>query len=73
MQSHRDVIEAFGGQTALAKVLGIPVMRVLPWPKRGIPPRYWPCIEETELGRKLGITASRLKRLPPTSEPVEAA
>lgn len=73
MQTHRDVVEAFGGQTALAKALGLPLTRVLPWTKRGIPARYWPCIEETELGRKLGITASRLKRLRPTDDPVEAA
>jgi len=69
MRSHSDVIEAFGGKTALARALGIAPLRAIHWSKRGIPAKYWPCVEETELGRTLGITAGRLKRLPATSEP----
>jgi len=72
MRSHRDVIAAFGGQMALARLLGLPELRTIHWNRRGIPAKYWPCIEETEVGRTLGITAGRLKRLPPAPEPEPA-
>jgi hypothetical protein len=72
MLSHAHVIDAFGGITALSKAIGIDRKLATHWPRRGIPARYWPRIEETETGRRLGITASRLMRLPATAE-LEAA
>jgi hypothetical protein len=72
MLSHAHVIDAFGGITAMARAIGIDPKLATHWPRRGIPAKYWPCLEETEVGRKLGITASRLMRLPATAKLIAA-
>ena len=72
MLAHTDIIDAFGGVTALARAIGIDPKLATHWPRRGIPAKYWPAVEETELARRIGITASRLMRLPPKPELVAA-
>lgn len=64
MQSHSDIIEAFGGQTRIAIVLGLPKARTSHWKERGIPLKYRRAIEKTDLAREYGITADLLDSLP---------
>ena len=63
MQTHADVIDAFGGQTKIALALGLPVRRTSHWRERGIPLKYWFRIQETDLARERDITALLLARL----------
>jgi hypothetical protein len=72
MFSHADVIEAFGGTAGMARAIGLSPKLSAHWGRRGIPAKYWPRIEETETGRRLGITAGRLMRLSANAE-LEAA
>jgi hypothetical protein len=72
MWSHAHIVEAFGGPAALARAIGVNPKLAVHWPRRGIPAKYWPLVEETETGVRLGITARRLMRLPITTE-LEAA
>ena len=72
MLSHADVVEAFGGHAGLARAIDLDPKLTTHWPRRGIPAKYWPLIEETETGGRLGITARRLMRLPATTELVAA-
>ncbi|HEY6254510.1 MAG TPA: YdaS family helix-turn-helix protein [Xanthobacteraceae bacterium] len=73
MLAHSHVIEAFGGLTALARAIGVDPKLTTHWGRRGIPAKYWPRIEETEIARRLGITAGRLMRAAAALEPAEAA
>jgi hypothetical protein len=72
MLCHAQVIAAFGGTAGLARAIAVNPKLAVHWGRRGIPAKYWPRIEETEVGQRLGITASRLMRLPVTCE-LEAA
>lgn len=71
--SHAHVIDAFGGISALARAIDLDPKLATHWPRRGIPAKYWPLVEDTETGRKLGITGYRLMHLPPTTAPRVAA
>jgi len=83
MRSHYDVIQAFGGLPALARAIGVDPQMAVHWPKRGIPPKYWPDIEVSALGARMGITARLLRHIPrrppatddapPPPTPVECA
>ena len=43
MHPHAAVLLALGGQTAVARHLGLNVVATVgKWPRRGIPPEYWP-------------------------------
>jgi hypothetical protein len=64
MQSHFEVISAFGGYSRLARLLGVSPRVARHWPKRGIPARYWPKVEEIAVTRDIVITAKELSRLP---------
>jgi hypothetical protein len=64
MMSHAAVIEAFGGTRPLAEAIGIDPKRAIHWVSRGIPAKYWPCIEEIAADRQLAITAVKLSKLP---------
>jgi hypothetical protein len=63
MGSHRDIIEAFGGYGPLAEAIGVNPKTAIHWGVRGIPAKYWPDLETTRLGKRLGITAQLLRRL----------
>ena len=63
MQTHADIVEAFGGQTQIARILGLPVRRTSHWKERGIPLKYWFKLQETEQARERGITALMLASL----------
>ena len=65
MQSHSDVINAFGGVRPLAEAIGISPSRAIHWARRGIPAKYWPLVEEAAAGKEIGVTARDLRRLPP--------
>lgn len=54
MLSHSEVIEAFGGVRPLAEAIGVDPKRAIHWPKRGIPAKYWPRVEE--VAAKHGVT-----------------
>jgi len=73
MLSHSQVIDAFGGIPGLARAIQVNPQLAVHWGRRGIPAKYWPRIEETELGQRLGITASRLMRMPVTNAEMVAA
>lgn len=64
MNTHADVVDAFGGQTKLAVALGVPPSRTSHWKERGIPLKYRRAIEKTDLAREHGITADLLDSLP---------
>lgn len=53
IETHRDVIQAFGGQAALARALGVPPTRACHWNDRGIPAKLWHKVEA--LGRSSGV------------------
>lgn len=65
--SHREVIEALGGPSKLARSLGIhrATPTTLKWGRRGIPCRYWHRI--ADLARKSGlkVTAQDLEESRP--------
>jgi hypothetical protein len=63
MRSHQDIIEAFGGYGPLAEAIGLNPSTAIHWGRRGIPAKYWPDVEATKAGRRLGITAQLLRRL----------
>ena len=58
----------FGGTAGLALALGLNPKLTTHWARRGIPAKYWPRVEATELGRRLGITAALLMKLSPILE-----
>lgn len=64
MHSHAHVIRAFGGIKEFASAIGVQPPLAIHWPRRGIPAKYWPRVEETEIAKSLGITAAQLMRLP---------
>jgi hypothetical protein len=64
MRSHSDVIEAFGGYAVLAEAIGVRPAMACHWARRGIPAKYWPDVEATRHGKRLGITAKLLRQLP---------
>jgi hypothetical protein len=64
MDSHTDVIEAFGGQVALAKAIGLPPAQACHWRERGIPAKHWGDVEDLARAADLPITARLLKALP---------
>lgn len=53
---------AFGGYRGLAEAIGVDPLMAVHWPRRGIPARYWPAVEETELARDIGVTAQLLDK-----------
>lgn len=63
MISHSDVIAAFGGVRPLAEAIGVDPRRAIHWPQRGIPAKYWLCVEDAAATRSITITARRLKEL----------
>jgi hypothetical protein len=65
MRSHSEVIEAFGGLAALATAINVNAKRAVHWPVRGIPSKYWLCVEDAATARGLRVTARDLKRLSP--------
>jgi hypothetical protein len=73
MRSHRDIIAAFGGYGFLAEAIGVNPKTAIHWGVRGIPAKYWPDVETTQLGKRLGITAQLLRRLPRSVCVTEAA
>lgn len=62
--SHSDVIDAFGGIRPLAEAIGISPKRAIHWPRRGIPAKYWPAVENVAAGKAVSITARELMLLP---------
>jgi hypothetical protein len=48
----------------LAEAIGVRPAMACHWARRGIPAKYWPDVEATKRGKKLGITAKLLRRLP---------
>lgn len=64
MESHAEAIDRMGGQTSLARALGLKPALLTHWKRRGIPSKYWPRIEKTDLARECGITAAVLDNLP---------
>jgi len=71
MRSHSDVIEAFGGMAALAAAIKVNARRMVHWPVRGIPSKYWLCVEDAAAARGLRVTARDLKRLSPLKQAAE--
>jgi len=69
MLSHSDVIEAFGGVRPLAEAINVKPARAIHWPRRGIPAKYWPRVEEAAQDREqpIPITAAQLMELPARS------
>lgn len=63
MQSHADVIGAFGGTRPLAEAIGISPKRAIHWPDRGIPAKYWLLVEAAAAKRKIVVSANDLLRL----------
>jgi hypothetical protein len=70
MLSHASVIAAFGGLRPLAAALDIPAARVIHWPRRGIPPKYWSAVEDAGMKNGVLITARHLSVLPAQTEVV---
>ncbi len=64
MDSHTDVIEAFGGQAALAKAIGLPAAQACHWRERGIPAKHWGDVESLAKQVGLPLTVLSLKALP---------
>jgi hypothetical protein len=64
MKSHTDVIDAFGGQVALAKAIGLPPTQACHWRERGIPAKHWPDVEDLAKEADIPVTARLLKTLP---------
>lgn len=69
MQSHSDVIEAFGGVRPFAEAIGISHARAIHFPRRGIPSRYWPSVEKAAIPRKIKVTTHDLATLTRDGEP----
>lgn len=63
MNSHAEVIAAFGGLKALADAIQVKPETAIHWPKRGIPARYWPRVERAALERDIPVTTHDLERL----------
>lgn len=64
MKTVTDLINAFGGNTELAKVLDAPSPTVAAWKHRGIPPRHFPALVAQARAHKLkGITLESLHTL----------
>lgn len=64
--SHAELISAFGGVRPLTEAIDIDPRRAIHWPKRGIPAKYWPLVEQASRGKPYAITAVQLQRLPPS-------
>jgi hypothetical protein len=64
IESHTDVIAAFGGQASLARSLGEEPARACHWNERGIPAKHWHEVEELAREAGLPVTARVLKGLP---------
>lgn len=73
MQSHTDVIEAFGGRRALAEAVGVRPELAIHWHRRGIPAKYWPRVEEAAQSRGIPVTARDLMRLAGDGKQEDAA
>jgi len=63
MVSHADVIRAFGGNRQLAEAIGVDPRVAIHWSKRGIPAKFWPLVERTEIAKAQGVTAFLLRDL----------
>jgi len=61
---HASVITEFGGTRPLAEAIGVDPKRAIHWVRRGIPSKYWPCIEEIAAEKSIEITAVKLSKLP---------
>jgi len=68
MKSHAEAIDRMGGQTNLARALGLKPALLTHWKRRGIPTKYWLKIAKTDLARENGITADLLDSLPINGE-----
>lgn len=67
-----DVIEALGGTSAVARMIGRRPPLVSNWRSRGnIPAEWWSIIVDTEAARTAGVTTDVLSRLA-SRDPVEA-
>jgi hypothetical protein len=67
IRARRVLIEALGGPSVLAVVLGLGSNSPVHWPRRGIPRVHWTRL--IEHARKLGIREVTLKALDDTAPP----
>lgn len=67
LRTHRDVILALGGPSALARSLGIYKAQSATghWPTRGIPSRYWNQVAELAAAAAITLTARDLEKMAP--------
>jgi hypothetical protein len=70
MQSHSDVISAFGGVRPLCEAINVKPKLAVHWPHRGIPAKFWPAVEIAahERERPIPITAAMLMKMPAKGE-----
>lgn len=69
IDSHSDVIRAFGGQAALARALGEPPTRACHWMERGIPAKHWHKVESLARAAGVPVTCDMLAASPRRGAP----
>lgn len=65
-RSHKDLIDALGGPSGLARHLDIykSVPTTVHWPTRGIPSKYWHKVVRLADAKGIAITADDLETMP---------
>lgn len=67
--TRREIIEAFGGNAALAEALGLTQPAVSNWQHRGIALKWWPVLIDLAAEKGLsGITLATLRAAAPIKE-----